>query len=54
MLEELKFGTQVKNTKKDDLLIYDVKEDPIVEDSSQEPSPSNKYNFKDKGFFTNF
>ena len=35
-------------------MIYDVKNDPILQVSSQEPSTSSKYDFKDRGFLTNF
>ena len=30
-------------------MIYDIKDDPIFQDSSQEPSASSKYDFKDGG-----
>ncbi len=29
-------------------MIDDVKDDPILQDSSQEPSTSSKYDFKDR------
>ena len=35
-------------------MIYDVKNDPILQASSQEPSTSSKYDFKDGGFLTHF
>ena len=30
-------------------MIYDVKDDPILQDSSQEPSTSSMYDFEDRG-----
>jgi hypothetical protein len=33
---------------------HDIKDDPILEVSSQEPSTSSKYDFKDWGFLTQF
>ena len=30
-------------------MIYDAEDDPILQDSSQDPSGSSKYDFKDKG-----
>ena len=35
-------------------MIYEVKVDPILQVSSQEPSMSSKYNFEDRGFLTHF
>ena len=35
-------------------MIHDVKDDPILQESSQEPSMSSKYDFKDVGFLTHF
>ena len=35
-------------------MIHDVKDDPILQDSSQEPSMSSKYDFQDVGFLTHF
>ena len=36
------------------MMTYDGKNDPILQDSSQEPSTSSKYDFEDVGFFTHF
>ena len=30
-------------------MIYDIEDDSILQDSSQEPSASSKYDFKDRG-----
>ena len=35
-------------------MIKDIKGDPILQDSSQEPSASSKYDFEDRGFLTHF
>ena len=35
-------------------LIQQVKDDPILQVSSQEPSVSTKYDFEDGGFLTHF
>ena len=45
---ELKFGIQEKYR----MLIYDVKDEPILQNSSQDPSTSSKYDFKDGDFLT--
>ena len=34
------------------MTIYDVKNDPILQVSSREPSVSSKYDFEDGGFLT--
>ena len=34
--------------------IHDVKDDPILQDSSQEPSTPSEYDFKDGGFLKLF
>ena len=36
------------------MMINDVKDDPILKDSSQEPSTSSKYDFEDGGFLKLF
>ena len=36
------------------MMIHDVKDDPILQDSSQELSTSSKYDFKDGGFLKFF
>ena len=36
------------------MMINDVKDDPILRDSSQEPSTSSNYDFEDGGFLTHF
>ena len=36
------------------MMIQDVKDDLILQDFSQEPSTSSKYDFEDGGFLTNF
>ena len=36
------------------MMIHDVKDDPILKDSSQEPSMSSKYDFEDRGFLMHF
>ena len=45
---ELRLGTRVKFT---DHEIYDVKNNPILQVASQEPSTSSKYDFKEEFFF---
>ena len=37
-----------------DKMIYDIKDDPILQDSSQEPSMSSKYDFKDNRCLIHF
>ena len=36
------------------MIIYDAKDDPILQYSSQKPSKSSKYDFEDGGFLTHF
>ena len=36
------------------MMIRDVKDDRILQDSSQESSMSSKYDFEDGGFLINF
>ena len=36
------------------IMIHDVKDDPILQDSSQESLMSSKYDFEDRGFLTHF
>ena len=35
-------------------MIHNAKDDPILQDSSQEPSASSKYDFEDGGFLRHF
>ncbi len=35
-------------------MLQHVKDDPILQVSSQEPSTSSKYDFEDRGFLTHF
>ena len=35
-------------------MIHDVRNDPILQVSSQEPSTSSKYDLEDGGFLTHF
>ena len=48
---ELKFGIPNKSNI---IVIYDVKDDPNLQDSIQEPSTSSKYDLEDGGFLTHF
>ena len=48
---ELKFGTQVKNH---NVMIHDVKNDSILQVSSQDLSKFLKYDFEDGGFLKHF
>ena len=36
------------------MMIYDVKEDPILKEFSQEPSTYSKYNIKYRGFLNTY
>ena len=42
------------NLRLDIMTIHDVKDDPILQNASQKPSMSSKYDFEDRGFLTHF
>ena len=50
-VREQKFGPQLKN---EAMMIHDIKYELILQDSSQDPSMSSKYDFSDGRFFIHF